>query len=152
MKKTFKYLVLVVAMLSVLCSCGGDKLNVQTVSGITDKLKELGIYDEQEVEVSEMMTGGQQIFGITTNYLAYSFRDFGSDEEKCDKMFTAYKELTVDKILSEKEGSNYTIVEGDEDGGYVLIVRVDNTILDIYSPTAAKDDVKDLAEALGYFK
>ena len=152
MKKTFKYLVLVVAMLSVLCSCGGDKLNVQTVSGITDKRKELGIYDEQEAEVSEMMTGGQQIFGITTNYLAYSFRDFGSDEEKCDKMFTAYKELTVDKILSEKEGSNYTIVEGDEDGGYVLIVRVDKTILDIYSPTAAKDDVKDLAEALGYFK
>ena len=152
MKKTFKYLVLVVAMLSVLCSCGGDKLNVQTVSGITDKLKELGIYDEQEAEVSEMMTGGQQIFGITTNYLAYSFRDFGSDEEKCDKMFTAYKEMTVDKILSEKEGSNYTIVEGDEDGGDVLIVRVDNTILDIYSSTAAKDDVKDLAEALGYFK
>ena len=59
--------------------------------------------------------------------------------------------MTVDKVLSETEGSNYTIVEGEEDGGYVLIVRVDNTILDIYSPTCVKDDVKELAEALGYF-
>ena len=151
MKKSFKYLVLVVAMLSVLCSCGGEKLTVQTVSGVTAKLKELGLYDEAEAEVSEMMTGGQQLFGITTNYLAYSFRDFGSDEEKCDKMCTAYKDMTVDKVLSETEGSNYTIVEGEEDGGYVLIVRVDNTILDIYSSTGAKDDVKELAKALGYF-
>ena len=152
MKKYLKYLVLVLAMVSVLCSCGGDKLKSLSVPDVVDGFKELGIYDSDNANISAMVQGGQQINGITTNNWTYSFRDFEADGEACEKMFSGYLELVIDEIGSDTEGSNYRIVEGTGDGDYVLISRVDNTILLFWALSSEKEDIKAFAKDLGYLK
>ena len=152
MKKILKYLVLFVAMLSVLCACGGEKLTATTSWAVTDKLKELGIYVEEEVYNNTMPSGAQRVGGITTNAWAYSFCDFKDDDEGCDKMFDGYMDMIVDEVDSETNGSNYTIVEGKADGDYILISRVDNTILQVWASDSYKEDIRTFAKDLGYYK
>lgn len=150
MKKTLKYLVLVVSILSVLCACGVDKLKPTTTTAVVDKLKEMGIYDSSEASEKTALSGAKQVNGITTNYWSYAFFDFVDDAEACDKCITLLN-MSVD-VDSEIEGSNYKIVEGKSDGGYMFTCRIDNTVLNVWAPESSKDDVISFAKDLGYYK
>ena len=150
MKKTFKYLVLVVSMLSVLCACGGGKLQPTTTTAVVDKIKEMGIYDSTDAYDKILPNGAKQVGGTTTNGWSYTFFDFGSDADSCDKGITLL-DMYVETVDSETEGSNYKIEEGKGDGGYIITCRVDNTILHVWAPESDKNDVIAFAEDLGYY-
>ena len=74
-----------------------------------------------------------------------------SAKDTFELCYDSFHDLSI--ITSEKRGSNYTISEVDRaDKNYMLVVRADNTMLDISGPRQGKEDVKKLAKELGYYK
>ena len=135
-------------MLVMLCGCG-DKLTAQTVESVQSQIVDMGLHDPEYAK-TESKLGWNQFGALLNNAWVITFCDYGSDKGGCNDEMTLYS-VTRD-IGTKTEGSNYVIYEVEDDSSYMIVSRVDNTILMLSGKNSEKYDIQNLARTLGYYK
>lgn len=147
MKKKTKILGILLLVLTMLCGC--SKMTPQTTEGVKGYLVQNGYYDEKYYS-SAQLDGVSTCVDFLTNKWTLFFYDYGDRKADFETIYEPMvEELAVTTVVKK---SNYTISETYTDTNYVLIVRVDNTMLYVTGPKEDMYEIRDLVEGLGYYR
>ena len=148
MKKITASFLLCVLVLTMLCSCG-SKYKTTDVETVKNILVSEGIYDEDMANIKEV-AGSEKLGALLSNSWSFTFCDFKKDTVACDTEYELAV-LMCDEVTRMEDG-NYATVEYEDEDIYKLIIRVDNTLMIITGPNRSKEDIRTLAEKIGYYE
>ena len=143
----------VFAMLFGMSACEGKK-TPQTVDGFTKVMEESG-FDVYDI-TAETDTDGKANAIIIAAEGGYQieFWDFTDETVAHDAFHSAEhlfkEEHSVRKTSLSTEGKNNCYFDFVADGNFHMIARIDNTMLYCEASEENKDEIRELAETLGY--
>ncbi len=149
-KPTIKLILLSLCLITMLCSCGSGKIQTLDVSGMQEKLTQMGYWNDTFLGYSA--AGISDCGGLINSSWSLYFYDYGNEKKALDDMMPIFIPDDANTYTVTKR-SNYIIYEKvNEYGTYCLYVRADNTFLMMNGPGQDKEKIRDLATQLGYYK
>ena len=150
MKKSVILPLLMILLSVMLSGCSNNKIKVHTVDSMKDELIRLGYYrdDFQGYQAA----GVSDIGGLINGRWMFVFYDYGDQKKALDDMMPVFIPDDMDSYIQTKN-ANYEIYQKEtEQGGYVLYVRADDTLLSISGPGKDKEDIISFVTELGYYR
>lgn len=139
--------VAVVALILVFV-CFSGRMKPHTVESMKECLISMDYYSDNMVGYS--LAGISDMGGLMKNGWTIFFYDYGKHSRDLDEMITLL-EPELDSY-TETKGSNYIIYENENQYNYCLIVRVENTLLELFGPKEQKEEIRNFASYLGYYR
>ena len=146
--KNLLRITIVLCFLLMLGGCG-NKMTAHTVESVKDYLVSKDYYSD---DIRGYSLGGvSDIGGLINHSWLFAFYDYGDNKDALDDIIPVFLADDQDTYDVTRK-SNYVIYEKETQNGYILYVRVDNTLLLISGPGKDKEEIRSIARDLGYYR